>query len=271
MIPRLKFHHTSLAWTIFRWTAFAIMISMWSESAVAFVPVAKISNPPATINIVVNNLANYIETGGVRSKLIDGWDGKAEMLARMEHLLSIEQFSNSMFVSGIMGIKATFAMNRHSMSWGVPIVFDRDFQLISERRNITRLTHPGWEPSSALITNKENIVSGNVGTQFLSSSFFGTFDQITGRPPQSERGEKQQSCKGSHRICPDFVPPIFIWLFFAVLCMTCINWTANLGDDALRYGFKFRSLVWYGLCGLFWIGMGYLLFFDGICSLWSLL
>lgn len=266
MIPRLKFLHALFLWTIFGWSALAILISVWSESAIAFVPVAKISNPPATINIVVNNLPYYIETGCLRAKLVDCRDGKADLLPWMNHLRSVKQFRNSMFVSRIMNVEAAFAANLHAMGWGMPIVPDHNFQLI-RAHNAGRSSR---DLGRVAFINKENIIRGDVGTQFLSSSFFGTFDQASGSPPQSDSSDKQQTREASHRVCPEFMPPILIWLFFAAICLVCINWTAGLGDDALRYGFRFRSWIWYGLCGLSWLGTFYLLFLDGICSLWSL-
>lgn len=247
MISLLKFPHTLLAWTIFRWSALAILISMWSESAIAFVPIAKISNPPATINIVVNNLANYIETGGVRPKLIDGWDGKAEILTRMEHLLSIEQFSNSIFVPGIMNIKTAFAVNRHSMSWGVPIVFDCNFQLISELRNSARPTNLSQERSGALITNKENIIRGNVGAQFFPRSFFGTFYQSSSSHPQTGIKNDDESGKYCQRYrCPS-KPPVILRFFLAPIL---IFGGIGFGIWAGEYLYRNRIVICAALFGI---------------------
>jgi hypothetical protein len=112
----------------------------------------------------------------------------------------------------------------------------------------------------------------DVGSQLSFRGYFSALYQSTSSPPEKKRCDEQQSSERGDRVCPKFVPPIFLWLGFAALGIAGINWLHGVGFRAVHDGRQLFGRTC--LCGsLFLIlGLFYLLFFDwGLCSLWGLL
>lgn len=199
--------------------ALAVVISVWSELAIALVPIAEVRLPPGIVDVAVGHSADDI---GLRSEFVfrSHFDLRLVRLVGVQHLFVNKGLCDSIPLPEWRGAVCRLTSDGHTVSWRLPVISNANAKVVEV--NLVDLQQVGAfvghdvRHNSRLRVEKD-VIQRDVGTQFFARLFSTIAIQA-----DSENGNYQSKDRDKRVRDLEALPEGYISLWGLLTCFACV-------------------------------------------------